>query len=114
MGLLDTLKWLWDPRTPEQKAYDAWDKATPLQTHTQYFTVWITGIVEPFEISTKVYDFSVGSFGNMRIDLDYYTQRRLDKWGTNGITIRGVFYPTARIEKIEIGRVDVTNKVDHA
>ena len=113
MGLLDTLKWLWDPSTPEQKAYAAWDKATPLQTHTQHFTVWLTGIVEPFELSTEFHDFHGGSFGNMRIDVDYYTQRLRDKWGTKGITIRGIFYPPARIEKIEIGRVEVANKVDH-
>jgi len=113
MGLLDTLKWLWDPSTPRQKAYAAWDNATPLQTHTQYFTVWLTGIAEPFEISNKVYDFAGGSFGNIRINLDDYTQRRRDKWGAHGITIQGVFYPPARIEKIEIGRVEVANKVDH-
>ena len=113
MGLLDTLKWLWDPSTPEQKAYAAWDKATPLQTHTQHFTVWLTGIVEPFELSTEFHDFHGGSFGNMRIDVYYYTQRLRDKWGTKGITIRGIFYPPARIEKIEIGRVEVANKVDH-
>ena len=113
MGLLDTLKWLWDPSTPEQKAYAAWDAATPLQTHTQHFTVWLTGIAEPFELSTEFHDFYGGSFGNMRIDVDYYTQRLRDKWGANGITIRGVFYPPARIEKIEIGRVDITTKINH-
>lgn len=110
MGLFKTLKWLWDPRSDEDKAYAAWDAATPLQTHTQYFTVWLTGIAEPFELSTKFHDFSAGGLGNMRMDVEYCTQSMSDKWGAKGITIRGVFYPPSRIEKIEIGRVDVTVK----
>lgn len=111
MGLLDTLKWMWDPRTDDEKAYAAWDAATPLKTYTQHFTVWLTGIAEPFELSTKFRDFAGGGVGNIRVDIDYHTQALRDKWGTKGITIRGVFYPPARIEKIEIGRVDVADQV---
>lgn len=39
MGILDTLKWLWDPRTDRQKEYERWDNETPLQRRTQKLKV---------------------------------------------------------------------------
>lgn len=107
MGLFDTLKWLWDPREPEQRAYDAWDKQTPLQRHTQYLKIYIKGRAEPFEQKLEYEDCNLGDLGNWRIDLDDKVKEWLEKRGTRGVRIDNIWYAPEQIERIEIGEKTV-------
>jgi hypothetical protein len=107
MGLFDTLKWLWDPREPEQKAYDAWDKATPLQRHRQTLLIYIKGQSEPFVRILEYEDVSVGDLGNWRVDLDDKVRGWLGRRGTKGVQIDSVWYSPDQIERIEIGEKTV-------
>ena len=103
MGLFDTLKWLWDPREPEQRAYDAWDKQTPLQRHIQHLQIYIKGQAEPFARILEYQDQNYGSLGNWRIDLDDRVSEWLGRCGTKGVQIDSVWYSPDQIERIEIG-----------
>ena len=107
MGLIDTLKWLWDPREPEQKAYDAWDAVTPLQRHTQHLQIYIKGQAEPFARILEYQDKNYGSLGNWRIDLDDRVSEWLGRCGTKGVQIDSVWYSPDQIERIELGEKTV-------
>jgi len=57
MSFIEKMKWFWDPRTDEDKAYDEWDAKTPLQKRTQKFFVYIHNCEDPFELSYSESDF---------------------------------------------------------
>lgn len=105
MGLFATLKWLWDPRDADEKAYDAWDKRTPLQQHTQHLTIYIKDAETPFERTLGFKDFKISSFGNFRINVDREVRDWLDKCGTTGVKIDNVWYSPDQIVRIELGDV---------
>lgn len=98
MGLVDTLKWLWDPRTEEQVKYET----DPLRRYTQTLTIYIKGIETPFE---RVVEFEDTEFGDwlMRVDLDNDVRDWLDKRAKKGVTIDKTWYAPDQILRIEIG-----------
>jgi hypothetical protein len=98
MGLVDTLKWLWDPRTNEQKRYET----NPLQRHSQELKIYIKGNETPFERVIEFDDFRMGSLGSYRYDSSDVNEW-LRKRAKNGIKLDNVWYPPDSIERIEIG-----------
>jgi hypothetical protein len=98
MGLIDTLKWMWDPRSEEQKRYET----DPLRRYTQNFRIYIKGVDTPFN---RVIEFDDGKFGDfiMRVDLDWYVREWLDNRATKGIRFDDVWYPPEQILRIEVG-----------
>lgn len=103
MQLIDTVKWLWDPRSEEQKRYDE----DPLQRHTQTLHIYIKDMPEPFVRVLDYKDTRYGSLGVFRVDLD----RRVNEWlvnrGTNGVKIDQVWYAPDQIVRIELGEQTV-------
>jgi len=91
MGIVDSLKWLWDPRSEEQKRYDE----DPLQRHTQTLHIYIKDVPDPF--------VRVGSLGVFRVDLGRNVQEWLSNRGSKGVTIDQVWYAPDQIVRIEIG-----------
>ncbi len=104
MKLLDTLKWMWDPRTEDQKRYET----DPLRRYTQNFRIYIKGVDTPFN---RVIEFDDASFGNfmMRVHLEDDVREWLDKRATKGITIDKTWYAPDQIVRIEIGEHTVEN-----
>lgn len=98
MGVIDSLKWLWDPRTEEQKRYET----DPLRRYTQHLTVYIKDIEEPFK---RYIEFEDHNFGDwyIRVDLDDKVREWLDKRATKGIRFDRVWYPPDQILRIELG-----------
>ena len=107
MGLISTLKWLYDPRTDEQKAYDEWNEKTPIQCRTQDLYVFIRGREEPFVVeftkTDEVYgDFSLRWASNYKTFISYLEDWIEARW-TKGIHVDGVWYSPEMIERIELG-----------
>ncbi len=98
MGLVDTLKWLWDPRTDEQKRYET----DPLRRYTQYLKVYIKGIDAPFERCIEFEDTKYGDW-YFRANLDYDVREWLNDRATKGIKLSSVWYAPDMIERIELG-----------
>lgn len=107
MGIIDTLKWIWDPRDPDKKEYDAWDRATPLQRHTQTLTIYIKGQETPFVRVLEYEDRNLGDLGNWRVDLDSRVREWLGRRGTKGIQLDNVWYAPDQISRIELGEKTV-------
>jgi hypothetical protein len=107
MGILDTLKWLWDPRDPDQKTYNAWDAVTPLQRHTQKAIIYIKNVDEPFFRVIECEDRDCGSLGKWRVDIDDRVSTWLAQRGTKGIRIDDIWYAPDQIERIELGEKTV-------
>lgn len=107
MRILDTLKWLWDPRDAGEKAYDAWNTKTPLQRHMQTVFIYIKGQDTPFKRGLVYEDISLGSLGNYRVDIDDKVTTWLGRRGTKGVKIDNVWYAPDQIERIEIGEKTV-------
>ena len=105
MKLLDTLKWLWDPRTEEQKRYET----DPLCRYTQNFRIYIKDVPDPFVRVLDYEDTRYGSFGVFRVDLDWNVQEWLSNRGSKGVTIDQVWYAPDQIVRIEIGEHTVEN-----
>lgn len=99
MGIVDTLKWLWDPRTEEQVKYET----DPLQRHTQTLHIYIKDMLEPFVRVLDYEDTRYGSLGVFRVDLDRNVQEWLGNRGSKGVTIDQVWYAPDQILRIEIG-----------
>lgn len=107
MGLFSALKWIWDPRTEEDKIYDDWDKKTPLQIREQTLFVFIKDLKEPLVVTFSRKDWN-GGFGTMRWASDKKTfDSLLAEWigdrGHLGIHIDSVWYSPKNIERIELG-----------
>lgn len=102
MGIIDTLKWLWDPRTDEQKRYET----DPLRRYTQEVQVYIKGIETPFD---RIIEFEDTEYGDwlMRVDIDCDVQEWLDNRAKKGVMIDNVWYSPAQIDRIKIGNVTV-------
>lgn len=102
MGIVSTLKWLWDPRTEEEKSYEA----DPLRRYTQEVHVFINGIEEPF---VKTLEYEDREFGGWiyRAFIDDKVKEWLGHLGEKGIKLDNVWYPPAMIERIEIGELIV-------
>jgi hypothetical protein len=99
MGVIDTLKWLWDPCTEEDKQY----KTDPLRRYTQQFYIYIKGIEAPFDRSISFEDVDFGNDWMIRINLDYEVQEWLNRRAEKGVKIDNVWYPSDMIERIELG-----------
>ena len=97
MGLIDTLKWLWDPRSEEQKRYET----DPLRRYTQHLTVYVKSIEEPFK---RYLEFEDRKFGDwyIRVDLDDEVREWLSKRATKGIRFDNVWYPPEQVLRIEL------------
>jgi hypothetical protein len=98
MGIINILKWLWDPRTEEQKRYET----DPLRFYKQNFVIYIKGVDEPFK---RYIDFEDRKFGDfiLRVDLEDDVHEWLDKCAKRGIRFDNVWYPPDQILRIEIG-----------
>ena len=100
MGIVDLLKWLWDPRSEEQKRYDE----DPLQRHTQTLHIYIKDVPDPFVRVLDYEDTRCGSLGMVfRVDLNRNVQEWLSNRGSKGVTIDQVWYSSEQILRIEIG-----------
>lgn len=98
MGLISALKWLWDPRTEEQKRYET----DPLRCYTQTLNIYIKGIDTPFERVIEFEDVSVGDW-LMRVNLANDVQKWLNERAEKGVTIDKTWYAPDQILRIEIG-----------
>ncbi len=107
MKLIDTVKWLWDPRSKEQKRYDE----GPLQRYIQTLNIYIKDVPDPFVRVLDYEDTRYGSLGVFRVDLDCRVNEWLVNRGTNGVKIDQVWYAPDQIVRIELGEqtVEVIN-----
>lgn len=108
MKMLETLKWLWDPRSDEQKAYAKWEQETPLQRRTQELVIYIRDREEPFRCDYKQEDFQSGDWSWRRASSVSVFNGYLNDWlndrGSKGIRIDDVWYSPEVIERIELGK----------
>lgn len=107
MSFIETLKYLWDPRSDNKKAYDKWDQETPLQRRTQKLNVYIKNQETPITITYSQKDQESG-FGTLRWasnedTFDSFLKEWLGNRGSRGITIDWVWYSPDSIERIELG-----------
>lgn len=103
MGIISTLKWLWDPRTEEQKTR----QSAPLRRYTQQCIIHIIGVEEVFEKNIAFEDQDFGSDWVFRVDIKHDIQNWLGARAEKGIKINDVWYPPAMIECIELGKLTV-------
>ena len=107
MGIVSMLKWFWDPRTDEQKAYDKWDQETPLQRRTQRLRIYIQGEVEPILTDYVREDWEWAGDIMRSATSDTSFNGQLTDWiarrGTRGIKIDNVWYSPESIVRIELG-----------
>lgn len=110
MGLIATLKWLWDTRSDEEKAYDVWDKITPLHRKTQTMKIFIKDLAEPVEVTFSIKDRMTG-FGTWRVTENFNdcASEWLDARGKNGIRIDDVWYAPEQIVRIECGDIETSD-----
>jgi len=99
MSIIEKLKWLWDPRTEEEKRYET----DPLRCYTQEVRVFINNIETPFERVLEFEDREISDW-ILRVDFDYDMRDWLNRRGEKGIRIDDVWYPPAMIERIELGK----------
>lgn len=104
MGLIATLKWLWDPRTEEDKRY----VTDPLRRYAQHFKIFIKDIDEPFNRYVEFEDECHFDDWVYRVDLDDEIRDWLSNRAKNGIKIDNVWYAPNKIDRIEIGDVEIT------
>ena len=97
MGLIDTLKWMWDPRTDEQKRYET----DPLRCYTQTLHIYIKGIDTPFNRVLEFKDIQCGDWF-IRVDLARDVRDWLGNRAKKGVTIENVWYAPDQIVRIEI------------
>jgi hypothetical protein len=98
MGLIDTLKWLWDPRTEEEKRYET----DPLRQYTQKFLIYIKGIDEPFARNLIFTDVDADGW-MFRVNLERAVSKWLAQRGVDGVEIDDTWYPPDMILRIEMG-----------
>jgi len=99
MSFIEKLKWIWDPRTDEEKRH----VTDPLRRYTQEFRVFVNNIEEPFE---RVLEFEDKEYNGwyLRVDLEEDVRKWLDRRGEKGVRIDDVWYPPAMIKRIELGK----------
>lgn len=108
MKIIDTIKWLWDPRTEKEKAYDKWNRETPLQRREQKIAIYIKNREEPIITTVRVVDFETGGSGTLRYAssencFNTMVNEWLDNRAKNGIRIDSVWYSPETILRIELG-----------
>lgn len=107
MSFIEKLKWLWDPRTEDDKAYAKWNAETPLQCRTQRLRVYIQGEAEPILTDYVQEDWEQEGYTMRWATSDTSFNRHLTDWlarrGTNGIKIDNVWYSPESIVRIELG-----------
>jgi hypothetical protein len=103
MGIVSTLKWLWDPRTEEQKRYET----DPLRRYTQQFMIYIKDIETVFEKNIVFEDQDFGSDWILRVHIKSDVQNWLDARAEKGVKLDDAWYPPAMIERIEVGELTV-------
>ena len=110
MGLFSTLKWMWDPRTAEEKAYEQWDKTAPLRRKTQTMTVYIKDIADPIAVSFSLKDRITG-FGTWRVTeyFEDYANDWLKERAKHGIRIDDVWYSPDQLVRIECGEIETSD-----
>ena len=103
MGIISTLKWLWDPRTEEDKKY----MSDPLRRYTQQCIIHIIGVEEAFEKNIAFEDQDFYNDWVFRVDIKHDIQNWLAARAEKGIKLNDVWYPPSMIERIELGKVTV-------
>lgn len=109
--IMNTLKWLWDPRSDQEKAHEEWEKTAPMMRRTQKLTVHIKNM-EPFNIFFSRTDIDYKDFGTQRwaSEKDIFEdqlRKYLGNRGTKGIQIDSVWFSPEVIERIELGEQTV-------
>jgi hypothetical protein len=111
MSLIEKLKNFWDTRTDKEKAYDEWNRATPMQKRSQKMLVYVRDLEEPFTVTYTLKDWYL--YGDkMRRASDKKTfNRYLSDWieerGAKGIRDGSVWYSPESILRIELGEQTV-------
>lgn len=107
MGIVSTLKWLWDPRTEDEKSYSKWSEQAPLQRRTQELVIYIRDRTEPFRCDYTQEDFRTSDWTFRRASNDGIFNDYLNEWlgerGSKGIRIDDIWYSPEMIERIELG-----------
>lgn len=98
MSFIDTLKWMWDPRTEDEKRYET----DPLRRYTQNFRIYIKGVEQSIDCSISLKDVEINGWV-WRVDLDQEVRDWLNKRAVKGVRIDDVWYPPEQILRIEIG-----------
>jgi hypothetical protein len=111
MSLIEKLKNFLDTRDDKEKAYDEWDRVTPMQKRTQMLRVYVRDREEPFTVKYTLKDW-YWSGEIMRRASDKQTfNRYLSDWiedrGTKGIRDDAVWYSPESILRIELGEQTV-------
>jgi hypothetical protein len=103
MGLISTLKWLWDPRTEEQKT----SQKGPLRRFTQHCIIHIIGVEETFEKYIVFEDKDFYDDWVFRVDIKHDIKNWLGARAEKGVKLNDVWYPPSMIERIELGELTV-------
>lgn len=108
MGIVSTLKWLWDPRLEDEKAYSKWSGQAPLQRRTQELFIYVRDRSEPFCCEFEKTDFRTSDWTFRRASNDGIFNDYLNDWlgerGSKGIRIDDIWYSPEQIVRIELGK----------
>lgn len=107
MKIIEKLLWIYDPRTDEKKAYEKWDKTTPLQKRTQKLLVHVKDAHAPLVYNYVKEDWKFGkenhrwasSEKNFNVGLKIWLKKR----ATEGIMIGDIWYGPESVLRIELG-----------
>lgn len=102
MSFIETVKWLWDPRTEEEKMCED----GPFRRYTQEFLIFIKGIASPHIHQYIVQDMECGPI-DIRVDINHNIQKWLENRANLGVRVKDTWYPPEQIERIEIGKQTV-------
>ena len=107
MGIVNTLKWLWDTRTEDERAYSKWSKQAPLQRRTQQIFVYIKDREEPLSCNVVDTDVRTSDWTYRRASNENIFNDYLNDWlgerVSKGIRIDNVWYSPETIVRIEMG-----------
>jgi hypothetical protein len=111
MSLIEKLKNFLDTRDDKEKAYDEWNRVTPMQKRTQTLMVYVRDREEPFTVTYTLKDW-LWHGDKMRRASDkqtfnIYLSDWIEERGAKGIRDGSVWYSPESILRIELGEQTV-------
>ena len=112
MSLWEKLKWMWDPRTDEEKAYAEWNRVTPIQKRTVTLYVAIEGKSTDLQMRYTVKDEYLGDDVVRWATDDSLFRSRLKDYlqdiPEKGLMAGKYWYAPKTISKVFVGETELT------
>ena len=112
MSLWEKLKWMWDPRTEEEKAYAEWNRVTPLQKRSVTLYISIAGKSASLEMRYTLKDEYLGDDIVRWATDDSLFRSRLKDYlqdiPEKGLMVGNYWYSPKMISKVFVGEKELT------